>query len=60
MGKMGIPDKDEPTELEKIRLERDEAVRARDRLREEVFQATELIFRLNFREEEIRQERAQA
>ena len=53
-------DADTVTELQQIRLERDEAVRERDRLREEVFQATELIFRLNFREEEIRQERANA
>ena len=48
-----MSDADTVTELQRIRLERDELVRQRDRLRREALELTEKIFRLNFRETEI-------
>ena len=46
-------DTDTVTELQQIRLERDEAVKRRDRIRVERFALTIRIFELNLRETEI-------
>ncbi|MCH8970064.1 MAG: hypothetical protein IIA66_13225 [Planctomycetes bacterium] len=40
-------------ELQQIRIERDEAVRERDALRQQAFELTKRIFELNVHEEQI-------